>query len=171
MNKDGNTKKQATRKREREKKENSKKEEEIKEHDGPKSSRGEESRRHKTSCSVTCPFNVPVEANEKWRPYSLPLRPFNRGYLPLCYDSKTSLGSPRSSLIYEPTTVPFVIPPSLYLLSPPLLLYFSISFRLRIAACHRDTSLMPRRECTVPAHRTLLSIPFRSRDDSPCSLV
>lgn len=111
------------------------------------------------------------EANEKWRPYSLPLRPFNRGYLPLCYDSKTSLGSPRSSLIYEPTTVPFVIPPSLYLLSPPLLLYFSISFRLRIAACHRDTSLMPRRECTVPAHRTLLSIPFRSRDDSPCSLV
>lgn len=119
MNKDGNTKKQATRKREREKKENPKKEEEIKEHDGPKSSRGEESRRHKTSCSVTCPFNVPVEANEKWRPYSLPLRPFNRGYLPLCYDSKTSLGSPRSSLIYEPTTVPFVIPPSLYLLSPP----------------------------------------------------
>lgn len=58
------------------------------------------------------------EANEKWRPYSLPLRPFNRGYLPLCYDSKTSLGSPRSSLIYEPTTVPFVILPSLYLLSP-----------------------------------------------------
>lgn len=40
MNKDGNTKKQATRKREREKKENPKKEEEIKEHDGPKSSRG-----------------------------------------------------------------------------------------------------------------------------------
>lgn len=31
-----------------------------------------------------------VEANEKWRPYS-PSRPSNRGYLPLCYDSKTPL--------------------------------------------------------------------------------
>lgn len=53
----------------------------------------------------------------------------------------------------------------LYISSPPsLLLYFSISFRPRIAACHRDTSLMPRRECTVPAHRlsrTPLSIAWR----------
>lgn len=170
MNKDGNTKKQATRKREREKKENPKKEEEIKEHDGPKSSRGEESRRHKTSCSVTCPFNVPVEANEKWRPYSLPLRPFNRGYLPLCYDSKTPLGSPRSSLIYEPTTVPFVIPPSLYLLSP--LSFFIFPYRSGLVSPRATETPRSCLEESAPfLHTVYLEPRSRSRDDGPCSLV
>lgn len=87
----------------------------------------------------------------------------------------------RSTVIYEPTTIPFVIRvpylstlfilPSLSLSLSPLLLYFSISYR----AVPRGTeiSLMPRRDLFhsfLPraAHEHLSRIParYRSRDDA-----
>lgn len=126
---------------------------------------------------------MPVEANEKWRPYSLPLRPFNRGYLPLCYDSKTPLGSPRSSLIYEPTTVPFVILPSLYLLSPlsPSLFFHIVqaSYR-RVPPRHlAHASKRVHRSCTPSISNpaldrvtTVLAPSYKSRGhEPPCSTV
>lgn len=76
----------------REKRREEEEEEKVKDrgHDGPKSSGGmEESRRHKTSySSVTCAFNG--RSQRKMAAISPP-RPSNRGYLPLCYDSKTPL--------------------------------------------------------------------------------
>lgn len=126
---------------------------------------------------------MPVEANEKWRPYSLPLRPFNRGYLPLCYDSKTPLGSPRSSLIYEPTTVPFVIPPSLYLLSP--LSFFIFPYRSGLVSpratetprsCLEESALFlhiePCSRYRFDRVTTVLAPSYKSRGhEPPCSTV
>ncbi|OAD55511.1 hypothetical protein WN48_04765 [Eufriesea mexicana] len=62
-------------------------------HDRPKSStegaRGEkaESRRHKTSYGVTCAFS----GRSQRKMVAIFSRPSSRGYLPLCYDSKTPL--------------------------------------------------------------------------------
>lgn len=97
-----------------------------------------------------------------------PPRPFNQGYLPLCYDSKTPLALSfqldlwtDNYTLRHSRTVPFH---PLYISSlPPLLLYFSISFRPRIAGYPRATET-PRsclEESALLLHtvyRTLLDI-------------
>lgn len=120
-----------------------------------------------------------VEANEKWRPY--PPLDLPTGAIFHFVTIRKPLWLSRSTVIYEPTTIPFVIRvpylstlfilPSLSLSLSPLLLYFSISYR----AVPRGTeiSLMPRRDLFhsfLPraAHEHLSRIPvrYRSRDDA-----
>lgn len=152
--------------RERKKETNLKKErkkEEVKdhEHDGPKSSRGNHADIKRPTALRALST---VEANEKWRPYSLlPLDLSTRAIFHFVTIRKP-LWLSRSSLIYEPTTIPFVIRvPYLSTLFISLLLYFSISFRPRIAGYPRATET-PRsclEESALLLHtvyRTLLDI-------------
>lgn len=131
------------------------------EHDGPKSSRGNHADIKRPTALRALST---VEANEKWRPYSLlPLDLSTRAIFHFVTIRKP-LWLSRSSLIYEPTTIPFVIRvPYLSTLFISLLLYFSISFRPRIAGYPRATET-PRsclEESALLLHtvyRTLLDI-------------
>lgn len=127
-----------------------------------------------------------VEANEKWRPYS-PSRPSNRGYLPLCYDSKTPLALSfqldlwtdnytlrhSRTVPFHPFYTPLFISP---LLSPSLFFHIVQASYRRVGyrAAPWDIYLEERvhfYSFLHTVHRMLCSIPFRSRDDDPCFLV
>lgn len=113
------------------------------EHDGPKSSRGNHADIKRPTALRALST---VEANEKWRPYSLlPLDLSTRAIFHFVTIRKP-LWLSRSSLIYEPTTIPFVIrvPYLSTLFISPLSPHSFFIFPYRSGLVSPDTRVPPR---------------------------